>query len=99
LYMTATPRIDAVRVDTAGALSMDDEDVFGPVAYAYPWARAIQDGHLEDYRIVVAGVSESQFYQMLRDEDRLYTEDAARPDLRTLAAQAVIAKTARRFGL
>lgn len=99
LFMTATPRIDDVRVETIGGLSMDNEEVFGPVLYHYQWSRAISEGHLDDYRIVVAGVTQSQAYAMLRDDARVYVDRPGGPDLRTLAAQAVIAKTARARGL
>ncbi|KNE83340.1 Helicase associated domain protein [Streptomyces xinghaiensis] len=98
LFMTATPRIYDARAET-GALSMDDTAVYGPVLYHYSWARAISEGHLEDYRVVVMGTTESQAMKLLRDEDHHYTDRPGGPDLRMLAAQAVIAQTARRYGL
>lgn len=99
LFMTATPRIDDVRAQTIGALSMDDTTVFGPVLYSYPWARAISDGYLDDYRVVVMGVREAEVLDLLTDEEHVYQDRAGDPDLRTLAAQAVIAKAARQYGL
>ncbi|MGW3563515.1 Helicase associated domain protein [Streptomyces sp. NPDC000941] len=99
LFMTATPRIDDVRVETVGGLSMDDRTVFGPAAYSYPWARAISEGYLEDYRIVVMGVTESQAMKLLQDDEHAFVDRAGAPDLRTLAAQAVITKAARQYGL
>lgn len=99
LFMTATPRIDDVRVETSGGLSMDDTAAFGPVLYSYPWAQAISDGYLDDYRIVVMGVTEQQVYDLLRDEGTEFVDRIGAPDLRMLAAQAVIAKAARQYGL
>ena len=65
VYMTATPRIfgeAAKRKAKEGAVevaSMDDEDTYGPVAYRLSFGRAVSDGLLTDYKIVVMKVSES----------------------------------------
>ncbi|WP_371793058.1 Helicase associated domain protein [Streptomyces sp. NBC_01471] len=99
LFMTATPKIDEVRAETAvGLVSMSDTTVFGPVLYEYPWARAIREGYLDDYRVVVIGVTRAQLVQVLND-DRLLVDGPGAPDLRVLAAQAVIAQAARQYGL
>ncbi|MFD5065749.1 Helicase associated domain protein, partial [Streptomyces sp. NPDC058394] len=99
LFMTATPRVDDVKVETMGALSMDDTTLFGPVLYEYAWARAIEEGYLDDYRIVVMGVSERQVMDLLQDPEHVYTDETSGPDFRMLAAQAVIAQAARAYGL
>ncbi|MFF5893819.1 Helicase associated domain protein [Streptomyces globisporus] len=99
LFMTATPRIDEVRGQSIlGSVSMSDTEVFGPVLYEYPWARAIREGYLDDYRVVVIGVTRSQLVQVLKDE-RLLVDGPGAPDLRVLAAQTVIAQAARQYGL
>lgn len=99
LFMTATPRIDEVRTETSpGSVSMSDTAVFGPVLYEYPWARAIREGYLDDYRVVIIGVSRAQLVDVLADE-RLLVDEPGAPDLRILAAQTVIAQAARRYGL
>ena len=65
LYMTATPRIFG---DTAkskakeGAIeiaSMDDEKVYGSVAYRLSFGKAVALGLLTDYKIVVMQVAEN----------------------------------------
>lgn len=99
LFMTATPRIDDVRADTGSNLTMSDETVFGPVLYNYPWATAISDGYLDDYRVVIMGVTRRQMFDLLRDETHLHVESPGAPDLRTLAAQTVLAQAARQYGL
>ena len=61
LYTTATPRLY-----TAGAksrardadrnlevFSMDDESVFGPVFYRMAFSKAIEGGHLTDYKVII----------------------------------------------
>ncbi|MGW5353381.1 Helicase associated domain protein [Streptomyces sp. NPDC004031] len=99
LFMTATPRVEDARTESTGLMSMDDPAVFGPVLYRYPWVRAIQDGYLDDYRIVVMGITEQQIMDLLADEEHEYVDRAGAPDLRTLAAQAVIGKAAAQYGL
>ncbi|MEU6237543.1 Helicase associated domain protein [Kitasatospora sp. NPDC047058] len=70
LFMTATPRLwavrarDEVRVAAAGTgaaeliASMDDEALFGPVAHDYPLGTAISDGVIAPYRIVCVDVAD-----------------------------------------
>ncbi|MEZ7005849.1 Helicase associated domain protein [Streptomyces sp. AD55] len=99
LYMTATPRIDEIRADTSDGLSMSDEALFGPVLYSYPWARAISEGYLDDYRVVIMGVTQRQMLDLLRDDQHHHVEAPGAPDLRTLAAQTVLAQAARQYGL
>ena len=63
LYLTATPRIwdpdDAPDGDgTETVASMDDEDLFGPVAYHLNLSDAIDLGLLADYQILVPVVTD-----------------------------------------
>ncbi|MFD7645876.1 Helicase associated domain protein [Kitasatospora sp. NPDC059795] len=69
-FMTATPRIwgiteaDEQRAAEAGVepaeliASMDNEELFGPVAHDYPLGQAIADGVIAPYRIVCVDVSD-----------------------------------------
>ncbi|MEV5427599.1 DEAD/DEAH box helicase [Streptomyces sp. DH1] len=61
LYLTATPRIwdpdDAQDADTGAVASMDDENLFGPVAYRLTLSDAIDLGLLADYQILVPVVT------------------------------------------
>ncbi|MFF0629785.1 Helicase associated domain protein [Streptomyces sp. NPDC004296] len=99
LYMTATPRLNAYQAETGGLLSMSDETVFGPVLFEYAWAKAIRDSYLDDYRVVIIGVRQSDLLDLLTDDEHHYVSAPGAPDLRTMAAQAVIAKAARQYGL
>ena len=75
LAMTATPVI-ATQADTAGAagfdpfthpgaasvaISMDDEQLFGPVAYLYSTRQAIEAGYLCDYEVLVVSRIDTPF--------------------------------------
>jgi hypothetical protein len=76
LFMTATPRI-CTGTSPGGSLrtiSMDDEEVFGPVVYRYPFRRAIRDGWLKDYRIVIATVTSRQVAGLLEGNSELTGE-------------------------
>lgn len=64
VYMTATPRIFAPEVKNAASqksaelVSMDDEELFGPVLYRIGFDEAVRKGLLTDYKVVVLGISE-----------------------------------------
>jgi predicted helicase len=87
LSMTATPRFIARARRKPRAISMDDQEVFGPVAYRYPFRRAIDDGWLKDYRIVVAAVTSRQVAGLLAAGGEL--ADGGMP-VRLGAAQAAL---------
>ncbi|MFD0008939.1 Helicase associated domain protein [Streptomyces sp. NPDC127178] len=69
LYLTATPRIwdaDAEQDgDTESVASMDDETLFGPVAYRLTLSDAIDLGLLADYQILVPVVSDEDLRDWL----------------------------------
>ncbi|MEU5874232.1 Helicase associated domain protein [Glycomyces sp. NPDC047369] len=100
LFLTATPRIDLEADDSAAYDSMSDEDLFGPVAYRYPFAEAIREGHLDDYRVAVIGIGEVDLLHALNDADHDWTiSDGTGRDLRLLAAQLACLKAVKQFGL
>jgi superfamily II DNA or RNA helicase len=99
LFMTATPKIcTGTSADgTLPAISMDDEEVFGPVAYRYPFRRAISDGWLKEYRIVIATVTSAQVAELLDGNSEL-AGDGDVP-VRMAAAQAALGMAVAQFGL
>ena len=64
LYMTATPRIYGETAKRKGAeedytiASMDDESIYGPVAYQIKFGEAVEKKLLTDYKVVVLTVQE-----------------------------------------
>ncbi|MCX5078756.1 Helicase associated domain protein (plasmid) [Streptomyces sp. NBC_00513] len=99
LYMTATPRVDAAAAGRHGHLSMDDVALFGPVLYTYPFSRGIAEGYLEDYRLYVIGIRESEARAMLADKGREYVEGPGAPSMQTLVAQAALVRAAQKYGV
>ncbi|WP_405594618.1 Helicase associated domain protein [Streptomyces sp. NBC_01092] len=98
LYMTATPKVD-IRTDVVDAPGMDDTGLFGPVLDAYPFARGIAEGYLEDYRIAVIGVPDREARELLANQDTEYLEEAGAPSLQTVVSQAALARARQQFGV
>ncbi|QTD95712.1 DEAD/DEAH box helicase [Streptomyces cyanogenus] len=69
LYLTATPRLwdpdDAQDGDVEAVASMDDESLFGPVAYRLTLSDAIDLGLLADYQILVPVVTDEDLRDWL----------------------------------
>ncbi|WP_221583588.1 type ISP restriction/modification enzyme [Microbacterium sp. G2-8] len=89
LYMTATPRIFAPEVKNtarekdAELVSMDDEQLYGPVLFRIGFHEAVQSQLLTDYKVVVLGVSEDQIVegfqrQLAEDGHELQIGDVAK---------------------
>ena len=64
LYMTATPRLYTESAKTKAAkhavdvFSMDDTQTYGPEFHRLPFSRAVEQGLLSDYKVVVLAMSE-----------------------------------------
>lgn len=89
LYMTATPRIygeGAKNKAADGAVeiaSMDDERVYGRVAYRLTFGKAVAAGLLTDYKIVIMQVGEDQMGRAMqevysRENEPIPLSDAAK---------------------
>lgn len=85
LYMTATPRIYGETAKRKGAeddftiASMDDESLYGPVAYQIKFGEAVEKKLLTDYKVVVLAVEEDALRgRMLETDDGVdaYSLDA-----------------------
>ena len=95
LYMTATPRI----MPGVGeqVISMDNAAVFGPVVHRLPFARAIADGLLADYRVVVAVTTDAEAAKLTTG--RLVSVSGRDLPARMAAAQVALARTIRHHDL
>ncbi|GMA27386.1 helicase [Arenivirga flava] len=88
LYMTATPRIyvedskQKAAKDGIATYSMDDEAVFGPEFHHLGFGRAVEMGHLADYKVLILAVDEesvaSSFQDLLAREGDMNLDDVAR---------------------
>ena len=72
LYMTATPRLYTERSKSklaeqgVAVVDMGDYDVYGPELHRLPFAKAVDNRMLSDYRVIVLGVSEGSVTPGLR---------------------------------
>ncbi|GAA1936782.1 DEAD/DEAH box helicase [Brevibacterium antiquum] len=88
LYMTATPRIyvedskTKAAQDGVAVYSMDDEDTYGPEFHHLGFGRAVELGHLSDYKVLILAVDEasvaSSFQRLLSEDGDLNLDDVAR---------------------
>ncbi|MEV6932286.1 Helicase associated domain protein [Dactylosporangium sp. NPDC051485] len=105
LYLTATPRMLAPRrtarttQNSDDVVSMDDAAIFGERLYHYPFARAIDEGWLDDYRVVVVGVTRAEVLTLLHDVSGDTIIGAQQAPLRTAVVQTALAAAAFEFGL
>lgn len=73
VYMTATPRVytDAARKQArdaeANVASMDDPDMFGRDFFRLPFSRAVREGLLTDYKVLVLCVDEDYVKDIFED--------------------------------
>jgi superfamily II DNA or RNA helicase len=105
LFMTATPRTYTAKVQKKAleadieVASMDDETVFGPVVHQLNFGEAIERGLLTDYQVVVIGVDDSRYQQMVDQRRIVKTDKDLQTDAETLAKHVAVAKAIRDYGL
>lgn len=88
LYMTATPRLyleeakTKAKQDSATVYSMDDESTYGPEFHRLGFGKAVEMGHLTDYKVLVLAVDEQavldRFGAVISGSGEVNLEDAAR---------------------
>lgn len=109
LFMTATERM--VRpllkrnAEESGKVifSMDDENVYGPLLSKYNFGDAIKDKTISDYKIIVAGVKESEVYNYIAENKHLKVEDldenTKTQSAEILYSKILLAKAMREFSI
>ena len=89
VYMTATPRIYAestkakANENDATLYSMDDEAAYGPEFYRLGFGRAVEEGLLTDYRVLILAVDENHISRSLQKtladaDNELVLDDAVK---------------------
>lgn len=72
LFMTATERLATPRLkqrfeqQNRILFSMDDEDKYGKVFYRLPFGKAISEGIVADYKIVIAAMTSAELYKIVQ---------------------------------
>ncbi|MBB6120285.1 DEAD/DEAH box helicase [Nocardiopsis algeriensis] len=88
LYMTATPRLfddnskSSAKSNNAVLCSMDDEEVYGPEFHRLGFGRAVEEGLLTDYKVLILNVDEAflanALQSQLSEDGELKLDDAAK---------------------
>lgn len=80
LFMTATPRHAKLRANgkESQVFAMNDARIYGPVLYSLPLRRAIEAGIIDDYRIIVAVVSQQKTADLREQAIRVAIDRAMR---------------------
>lgn len=105
LFMTATPRYFTGRVRREARqadldlVSMDDEEVFGPVLHGLSFGEAISGALLSDYRVVVTSVDGSTYAAMVGRAALVKADGLKVTDARTLAAELTVLRAMRKYNL
>ena len=72
LFMTATERLATPRLKkrfeekNKVLFSMDDEEKYGKVFYRLPFGKAIAEGIVADYKIIVAAMTSAELYKIVQ---------------------------------
>ena len=89
LYMTATPRIYSedskikAKENSITLCSMDDEKLYGKEIYRIGFGKAVENGLLSDYKVLILTISSNNIsesmQQMIADDSKeINTDDAAK---------------------
>lgn len=89
LYMTATPRIYSedskikAKENSITLCSMDDEKLYGKEIYRIGFGKAVENGLLSDYKVLILtissnNISESMQHMIADDSKEINTDDAAK---------------------
>lgn len=108
LFMTATPRLfsSRLRVEAAAGgievASMSDEQRFGPVLHQLTFGRAVREGLLTDYKVVITAISDPDLHAAVQERSLVQgLTPAGLPliDTGSLAAVATVAKALEKYEL
>ena len=106
LFMTATPRIFQAHIQKKASesgvdvVSMDNEDVFGPVLHKLTFGQAIKESLLSDYQVVIVGINNSLYADMIANRQLIETEEKnIQSDAQSFASHIGLAKAIKKYDL
>lgn len=104
LFMTATPRVYSNSIKQMSEsldiqiLSMDDKEVFGEVFHRYSFSKAISEGILSDYRVVVIGIDDV-ITKDLFNKRAILKAGVVETDSESLALHVALSKAIQKWNL
>ena len=105
LFMTATPKVYQAHFKKQAAdsgvdvVSMDDHEVFGPVQHKLSFGEAIEQDLLTDYQVVVVGVDNPRYSEMIAERRLVQTESDVQSDAQSFASHIGLAKAMKTYDL
>jgi len=105
LFMTATPRIFQAHFlkkaadSGVGVVSMDDHEVFGPVLHKLSFGEAIEQDLLTDYQVVIVGIDNPRYSEMITERRLVQTESDIQSDAQSFASHIGLAKAMKTYDL
>ena len=105
LFMTATPKLFHKNFKKRAAesgvdvMSMDDEAVFGPLLHKLTFGEAIEQDLLTDYQVVVVGINNPSFEDMISQRKLVETDNEISSDAQSLASHVGLAKALNNYDL
>jgi hypothetical protein len=103
LFMTATQKGFGTAVLQQGLeinfeyASMDDDKIYGPVFHRLPFAKAIEDKLITNYRIVIPTVTNDSYHEMAEKADFIRINGVDVVDARKVASHIALLKTMREY--
>jgi superfamily II DNA or RNA helicase len=104
LFMTATPRVYANSIKKMSEsldiqiLSMDDKEMFGEIFHRYSFSKAISEGILSDYRVVVIGIDDISTKDLF-NKRALVKAGVVETDSESLALHVALSKAMNNWNL
>jgi len=105
LFMTATPRIFQAHFKKQAAdsgvevISMDSEASFGPVLHKLSFGEAIEQDLLTDYQVVVVGIDNPRYSEMITERSLVQTDNDIQSDAQSFASHIGLVKAMKTYDL
>ncbi len=105
LFMTATPKVYQAHFKKKAAdsgvdvVSMDDHGVFGQVLHKLSFGEAIEQDLLTDYQVVVVGIDNPRYSEMITERSLVQTDNDIQSDAQSLASHIGLAKAMKTYDL
>lgn len=105
LFVTATPKYFSSnlkkRAEDSGSevIEMSDENLYGRVFFEYSFGQAIEEEELSDYQVLITGVSEKLYKDMIDKRKLIQTKRNNKTDSMSYALQLAVLKGIKKYNL
>ena len=105
LFVTATPRTYSVSLKRKASergveiTDMDDDALFGKVFHELRFGKAIADGLLTDYQVIIVGVNDPMISEWIKRRELVQTDSGDITDAESLACQIGLIKAIKDYDL